>query len=158
MSISDSGRFVAFASSLYDDNGEFDVYVRDLKTNRLRRVSLGKVKTTQRSINGKISGNGRFVVFESAERTFVPGDTNGVTDVFVRDLVTGTMERASIGMFGNQLTSNSSDPDISADGRFIKIFLERPGISARSTLRHDEGHGYKLSRQVSCGGVEYPER
>ena len=43
-----------------------------------------------------ISGNGRFVVFDSDASDLVPGDNNGVTDVFVRDLTAGTTTRVSV--------------------------------------------------------------
>ena len=40
-----------------------------------------------------ISGNGRFVVFDSDAPNLVAGDNNGVTDVFVHDLSAGTTTR-----------------------------------------------------------------
>ena len=49
----------------------------------------------------------------------VPGDTNGVADVFVRDRRTGTTERVSVGPGGAQGNELSFDPAISADGRFV---------------------------------------
>src|SRR5262245_37416394 len=42
-----------------------------------------------------VSADGRFVVFESDSNLLIPGDTNGTTDVFVRDLQTGSVVRAS---------------------------------------------------------------
>ncbi len=51
------------------------------------------------------------------------GDTNGCDDVFIRDLTTGSIERASVagdGTQGNRDSSfNECPPAISADGQFI---------------------------------------
>ncbi|MEQ1559529.1 MAG: hypothetical protein ABL933_11410 [Methyloglobulus sp.] len=65
-----------------------------------------------------ISADGRFVAFDSYSTNLVPGDTNGTSDIFVHDSVTGQTKRISVsgGLEGN---SNSSEPDISADGRFV---------------------------------------
>src|SRR5439155_349059 len=49
----------------------------------------------------------------------VPGDTNGVTDVFVHDRQTGGTERVSVDSTGAQASDRSVNPAISADGRFV---------------------------------------
>jgi Tol biopolymer transport system component len=66
-----------------------------------------------------LSQGGRFVAFESAATNLVPGDTNGVRDVFVRDHVTGATERVSVATGGAQGTGASGAPSISDDGRFV---------------------------------------
>jgi hypothetical protein len=66
-----------------------------------------------------LSQGGRFVAFESAATNLVPGDTNGVRDVFVRDHVTGATERVSVATGGAQGTGASGAPAISDDGRFV---------------------------------------
>ena len=43
-----------------------------------------------------ISGDGRFIAFQSSAANLVAGDTNGVADVFVRDRALGTTERVSV--------------------------------------------------------------
>ncbi len=60
-----------------------------------------------------ISGDGRFVVFESFAPNLVPGDTNGEKDIFVFDRLTASVERipGSGGLFVGA--------SISADGRYI---------------------------------------
>src|SRR5262245_10017556 len=68
----------------------------------------GQVQTTERvSTSGALqpgtgngfsmSSDGRFVAFDSFASTFVPNDTNGVTDVFVKDRLTNQIERVSVG-------------------------------------------------------------
>jgi Tol biopolymer transport system component len=66
-----------------------------------------------------ISSDGRYVAFQSLATNLVPGDTNGVTDVFVRDLVAGTTEIVSVDSSGVIGNSHSGAPSISADGRYV---------------------------------------
>jgi Tol biopolymer transport system component len=44
-----------------------------------------------------ISADGRYVAFPSLASNLVPGDRNGVSDVFVKDLRTGLVRSASRG-------------------------------------------------------------
>jgi Tol biopolymer transport system component len=102
-SISADGRFVVFFSAATnlvagDTNGAKDVFVRDRAAGTTTRVS---VDDTGAQANGEsrvsaISGNGRYVVFESDATNLVAGDNNGVTDIFVRDLTAGTTKRVSV--------------------------------------------------------------
>ncbi|MEU5583237.1 RICIN domain-containing protein [Streptomyces huasconensis] len=66
-----------------------------------------------------VSADGRRVAFVSHAADLVPGDTNGYSDVFVRDLQTGTTQRVSVTDSGGQGNSGSSEPSISADGRHV---------------------------------------
>jgi Tol biopolymer transport system component len=71
------------------------------------------------SIEPCLSADGRFIAFQSYASNLVPGDTNGCSDVFVHDRVTGLTERVSISSSGEQGSFYSGEPAISADGRFI---------------------------------------
>ncbi|MGQ0467381.1 MAG: TolB family protein [Sporichthyaceae bacterium] len=66
-----------------------------------------------------LSANGRWVAFVSDADNLVPGDTNKERDVFVRDVQTGRIERASVASNGKQGNGPSFNPSISADGRFV---------------------------------------
>jgi len=69
-----------------------------------------------------ISGNGRFVVFDSDASNLVAGDNNGVTDVFVHDLTAGTTTRVSVGNTGAQANGASfalGHKAISDDGNLV---------------------------------------
>ena len=94
--ISADGRYVAFesyASNLVpgDTGLIFQVFVHDRVTGEATRVSVASDGTRGDSIsrNSSISGDGRYVAFESYSTNLVPGDTNAVGDVFVRDLHAG---------------------------------------------------------------------
>ncbi len=141
-SISDDGRYVAFsslASNLIagDTNGVDDIYVRDVVSGTTIRAS---VDSTGAQANGAstysaISGDGRYVVFESVATNLVPGDTNGVGDVFVRDLVAGTTVRVSVGPGGLEANGDSSGyrPAISADGRRAVFASQASNLVAGDT-------------------------
>ncbi|HME72280.1 MAG TPA: hypothetical protein VKM54_20800, partial [Myxococcota bacterium] len=66
-----------------------------------------------------ISANGRYVAFISFASNLVPGDTNGVPDVFVRDRQIGTTRRITVDGSGNQGNNASDSPSISADGSIV---------------------------------------
>lgn len=124
--ISADGRFVAIASAASDlvrgdTNGVYDVFVRDRLRGATTRASLGPrgVQANARTGLAGISRNGRFVVMWSDASNLVPGDTNRVADVFVRDRVARTTKRMSIGLAGEQLAAESGQGAISADGRFV---------------------------------------
>ena len=127
--ISADGRYVAFfsdASNLVvgDSNGVTDIFVRDTQAGSTARVSVDS-SGAQANIgcyNPVISGDGRYVAFYSNASNLVSGDSNGVRDVFVRDILTGSTTRASVDSSGAEANGESSSPAISADGRYIAFF------------------------------------
>ena len=66
-----------------------------------------------------ISADGRYVAFVSSATNMVPGDTNGRSDVFVRDMLLGTTVRASFDPSGVEFVDDAVNPAISADGRYV---------------------------------------
>jgi hypothetical protein len=124
--ISATGRYVAFvshASSLVDGdtNGIQDVFVRDRVTQLTRRVSVSStgVEANDRSRGASVSADGRYVVFESFASNLVPGDDNGVIDVFVHDLRTDTTVLVSQSSTGTAANGASLAASMAADGRRI---------------------------------------
>ncbi|MEO7837391.1 MAG: calcium-binding protein, partial [Acidimicrobiales bacterium] len=71
------------------------------------------------STSPNMSGDSRFIAFESLATNLVAGDTNGVWDVFVHDKLTGATERVSVGNDESQANEQSVSPEVSADGRFV---------------------------------------
>ena len=59
-------------------------------------VSTGGAQGAARSSRPAISADGRYLVFGTGS-ALVPGDTNGLYDVYVRDLLRGTTSRVSLG-------------------------------------------------------------
>jgi Tol biopolymer transport system component len=124
--ISADGRHVAFVSSASnmvagDTNAVADVFVRDRVAATTERVSVSTagVQGDGASQAPRISGDGRYVVFASDAANLVGDDTNGVTDVFIRDRDAGTSERVSINGSDQQGDGQSVAPSISADGRYV---------------------------------------
>ena len=124
VSLSFTGRFAAFNASgaldVTDKNGVSDVYVKDFESGQLVRASVSEtgLEANGASSQASLSANGRYVVFTSAASNLVAGDTNGVTDIFVKDLQTGAIKMVSAKSDGTIGNGASRSPDISADGRF----------------------------------------
>ena len=90
-SISGDGRFVAFTSGAAnlvagDTKMVDDVFVRDRTDATTRRVSSAQDDTEAdgASTGGAISRDGGYVGFASEANQLVPGDGNGLSDVFLR--------------------------------------------------------------------------
>ncbi len=126
LSASADGHYVAFhslASNLVpgDTNGTLDVFVHDLWGHTTERVSVatGGAQGNGWSEFPSISADGRYVAFGSDASNLVPGDTNGIRDIFVHDLWGHTTERVSVATGGAQGNGLAERPSISADGRDV---------------------------------------
>jgi Tol biopolymer transport system component len=130
--ISGNGRFVAFRSGAHDlaphDTDWWDqIFVHDRATGETTRVSESTdgAQPDDASWLGDISGDGRFVAFQSYATNLVAGDTNGANgpsygfDVFVRDRQHGTTTRVSVASDGAQADAPSFSGSLSADGRVV---------------------------------------
>ncbi len=82
-------------------------------------VSSSGLQGNADSSASAISGDGRYIVFSSDASNLVPNDTNGKSDVFRFDRLNCTTIRVSVAPDGTQGTGNSTDPSISADGRYV---------------------------------------
>jgi Tol biopolymer transport system component len=138
--ISADGRFVAFASIAPDvvagdTNGSYDIFLRDRVAGTTERISVASDGSQG---NGgswdrpRISADGRFVAFNSFATNLVLGDTNGKTEVFLRDRAAGTTERVSVGESG-EATESSGAFGISSDGRLVLLASLAPNLVAGDT-------------------------
>lgn len=124
-SVSNDGRFVSYSSEAsniapQDTDANQDIYVFDRQTDTTQLVSLRSDETRpspnsagSASRDSRVSGNGRYVTFQS-DLLLDPGDTNVLTDIYVRDLTTGTTEWVSRSGGGYNYA-----PAINNDGRFV---------------------------------------
>jgi Tol biopolymer transport system component len=138
------GRYVAFESRYAltpgDTNGLVDIYVRNRLNGTVRRVSIpsgGGQALGGESGSPAISATGRFIAFQSRATNLVPGDTNGLVDIFLHDrdadgdgvfdeagaVVT---ERVNVGLTTGPVAlptqavgGGSTDPVVSGNGRYI---------------------------------------
>jgi Tol biopolymer transport system component len=142
--ISSDGGFVLFSSTA--DNlivtsnntplaGRFpsplNVFVRD-RTNKVTTLVSANI-TGDAGGNGdstplQLSAGGRYVLFESSASDLVPGDTNGVADIFVRDLSSNNIVLVSISTTGWLGNDESRNAVMTPDGRFVAF------VSAASSL------------------------
>ncbi|HEX5651285.1 MAG TPA: choice-of-anchor D domain-containing protein [Steroidobacteraceae bacterium] len=135
-SISGDGRFVVFYSYAAmvpgDVNDDYDVYLRDRQAGTTRRVSVAHDGTepNDSSYEPTVSADGRYVAFTSTASNLLPDGVSGRSDVFVRDLQTGSMERASESSDGTAGGGFASA--ISADGRYV-AFLTSASLDATDT-------------------------
>jgi hypothetical protein len=85
-----------------------------------QRVSIatGGIQGNGSSSNQALSPNGQFIAFNSDASNLVPGDTNEVSDVFVRDRQARTTRRVSV-------RSNGAQSNLSSF-RLLAIFGDRP--------------------------------
>lgn len=141
--LSATGKFIAFQSSASnlvpgDTNAASDIFVRDMGfggTVVRASVTQSGGQVGGASLAPAISSDGRFVAFLSSASNVVTGDTNGTSDIFVRDLVAGTTERMSVSSAGQAANGSSSKPAISGDGRYVAF------LSAASNLVGDDTNG-----------------
>lgn len=124
--VSGDGQWIAFASGANldpaDTGLDHDIYLHDTATTTTFWVSrgMGGVEPDNSSDAPVVSGDGRFVAFESWAGNLVPGDTNNHVDIFVYEIATGLVERVSVASDGSQAVQGDSRvPDISADSRFV---------------------------------------
>lgn len=112
--------FYSHASDLVpsDTNNVPDIFVRDLRygTNWLISVNSNGLPANDVSTEAVLSANGRFVAYTSRASDIVPNDTNAATDVFIRDLETGTNFLVSSMTNGLPGMYRSLAPQLSADG------------------------------------------
>ncbi len=129
--ISGDGRFVAFSSFANDlvpndTNAVQDIFLHDRQTGVTLLVSVDSSgnQANDNAIYPSISGNGRYIAFQSDATNLVSDDSNGFQDIFVHDSQTGETVRVSVTHDGQQSNHDSFitiNRAISEDGRFISF-------------------------------------
>jgi Tol biopolymer transport system component len=172
--ISDDARFVVFTSDATnlvaaDTNGVDDVFVRDLKSGAIVRVSVDSngnegLGASGSSYGPAISARGRFVAFYSLAPNLVPDDTNASWDVFVHDLVSHATTRVSVDSAGNEgvnsVLTQDGTPALSADGRFVAFSSDAENLAPNDTNHrgdvfvHDRKTGETQRVSVSSSGAQ----
>jgi Tol biopolymer transport system component len=166
-SISADGRYVAFASIAVnlvsgDTNGVQDIFVHDRQTGQTTRVSVasGGAQANGPSFDPSISADGRYVAFASLATNLVSGDTNNEQDIFVHDRQTGQTTRVSVATGGGQANLASSDPSISADGRYVAFESIASNLVSGDTNNtgdifvHDRQTGATTRVSIGPGGTQ----
>jgi len=144
--ISADGRYVVFgslASNLVPgDKGDYDIFVHDLRTGRtiLASISSSGEQKNGNDTSGRysISEDGRYVVFDSRATNLVPGDSNGHSDAFVHDLLTGGTTRVSLSSDGRQGNGDSTEACGSPDGRVVVFSSRATNLVPGDTNRNQD--------------------
>ncbi len=102
-----------------------DAHLRGLTVRLASKTTTNAYAQAERST---ISADGRWVAFSTANANLVPGDTNGLRDVFLWDSVEGTIQRISVSPSGTQATGSSDYPSISADGSLVTFGTDAPEV------------------------------
>ncbi|NQU49632.1 MAG: PD40 domain-containing protein [Planctomycetes bacterium] len=167
--ISADGRYVAFASLATnlvpnDTNANWDVFVHDTLTGVTSRVSVDSSGLEATGVTGSfypaISADGRFIAFASNAWNLVANDSNNSLDVFVHDQLTGETTRVSVDSAGFQGNFFSSEPSISANGRFVAFeswswnLVPNDNNGAGDVFLHDRLSGATTRVSVDSTGIE----
>ena len=131
--ISGNGRYVAYEGYVVVGGAlVVGVYIYDRFTGLTRRVDRnsneepGNLPGSEPSI----SYDGRYVAFTSSATNLAVSDSNGATDVFVRDREAGTTTRVSVGPGARQADGNSYRPAISANGLRVAFVSDAGNLTS----------------------------
>jgi len=117
-----------------DANGFPDVFIKDLTTGGITRVITDSANGQATFIeNPVVSSDGTKVAFSSGG-IVVAGDTNGLPDIFVKDLVTGSMMRVSTDAAGAQANHASQTPVFSPDGTKVAFASLASNLASGDTF------------------------
>ena len=140
--ISADGNVVAFisaSSNLVPGNSSgalYDIYVSDPHGSAIARTSTGTGGTLAadgRALNPDLSGTGRYLVFESDTSNYAAGGSTAQTDVFLKDLETGTLTRVSTSLTGTDGDGESINAQVSADGDYVVFQSDATDLTGGDT-------------------------
>lgn len=131
IALSTNGQFALFESRANnliagDTNNAADIFLRDLNSGETLLVSISTngIPGNGASRSAVMTPDGRYVAFVSEANNLVPGDSNRIADVFLRDVQTLTTTLVSVGARSTNAASlvplNSSEsPQLTPDARYI---------------------------------------
>ncbi|MBA3278424.1 MAG: PD40 domain-containing protein [Geodermatophilaceae bacterium] len=140
-SLSADGSTVAFHSEATnldpaDTDDISDVYVKDLTTGEVTLVSISDagVKGNGSSFRSSLSADGATVAFESRATNLDPADTDGISDIFVKDLDSGELTLASTSSVGVKGNADSGAASLSADGATVAFESRATNLDPDATV------------------------
>ncbi|HLE69342.1 MAG TPA: hypothetical protein VJH87_06650, partial [Vicinamibacteria bacterium] len=122
-------------------------------------VSSSEDEGNHESNHASLSGDGRYVAFESRASNLVLGDRNQAEDIFVRDRLAGTTERVSVASDGAEADGPSAEPAVSADGRYVAFASRAKNLSRNDrnerwdVFLHDRETRETIPISVNAEGV-----
>lgn len=161
LAVSSDGRWIVFTSGASDlvtndFNGSSDVFLYDTigGTNALVSVGLdGNTGSGGYSAWPAISADGRFIAFQSAATNLVANDNNGASDIFLRDMQSGTTTLVSLSADGvHSGDGDSFSPSISQDGRYIAFLSTATNLNATTNASGAFWHDMQSGTNVTLPG------
>lgn len=153
------GRYTVFASDASnlvagDTNGTRDIFIFDNQTSTTRRLNLSRQGTQANGPSNRpsITADGRYVTFESTATNLILGDTNGFSDIFVVDTITGSISLLSVESSGIQGNNSSFRPSVSSTGRYVSFESTATNLVSPATV-FGISHIYVRDRDVSGSGT-----
>ncbi len=145
-SVSADGRFVSFASNGNDfvdgdANALVDIFLRDMNSGVTKVVSADQTGAPQgaaaNNAAGKreISDDGRYVAFASSANNLVATPNNNRQQIYVKDMATGVVTRASVDATGAAGNDISSAPALSGNGHVVAFVSQAANFSPLATSR-----------------------
>ncbi|MBF9232420.1 M10 family metallopeptidase C-terminal domain-containing protein [Microvirga alba] len=153
--ITPDGRYAVFESSAQlvagDTDTSTDIYLKDLLTNAITRISTKSDGSqhngssgSKTGTNASISADGRYVVFETTAR-LAATDTDSLSSIYLKDLRTNTLTQVSTGL-------DSKNAQISPDGRYV-VFDTGASIYSKDLLSNTQGRlGDGAKAQITPNG------
>jgi Tol biopolymer transport system component len=133
--VSADGRFVAFTKDGDgvvdgDTNGAIDLFVRDRADESTEGIGVNEQGELVGAYGGTVSDNGRLVAFVAPDGILAE-DTNGLSDVFLRESGTTTLVTRGVG--GGPADGQAGVPQISGDGGFVAFESQATNLVAGDT-------------------------
>lgn len=163
-SLSADGRWLLFDSNAPnlvagDTNGAYDVFLKDLLTGAIRRLSVAADGTqgNGHSLRARFTSDERAVLFESLASNLVPGDSNGARDIFRVELDSGAVTRLSVGPDGQQANGSSLAASLGGDWLAFETHATNLGpgdANARRDIWLRDLAGGAMLRVRGAGGAE----
>ncbi len=159
------GRYIVYITNANNvvpggTNDFADVVLYDSVTQETTLVSKGMDGGYSNNLSGpaRISSDGRFVVFRSYASNLVPGDTDGMADIFVYEVSTGEIEMVSVSSAGVSGNGTSQDASICGNGRYVVFTSEatnlvsQPSNGERQVYVHDRQRHETFVASVNNSG------
>jgi Tol biopolymer transport system component len=154
--ISADGRFVAFASLASnlvpnDTNSTYDIFVHELATGITTRVNVAMngSEANAYSADPSISGDGRYVVFDSDATNLFGGDTNTFCDVYIHDRLQSRTRAVTSNVEQGPSNGDSYAPVVSEDGSTVAYMSEASNLVPGDTNNRIDVFVYQRMGQLT---------
>ncbi|MCE5213977.1 MAG: right-handed parallel beta-helix repeat-containing protein [Methanobacterium sp.] len=150
--ISADGRYVTFASSATNlgpggsGGGIKDIYLYDRVTDVMTWITHTPSggSASANSVNPVISADGSTIAFQSTAKNLGPGGSEYyVSDIYLYNRVTGTLEWITQTTEGKTANGSSMDPTISGDGRYIAFETVATNLGPNPYIKFGTGNNIR---------------